>query len=46
VIETGGFRGLTVIHGSRKYQVGEGDFLIGNRIGYSILGHNESRPLS
>jgi hypothetical protein len=38
-IETDGFRGAAVIHGSGKDQVSKGHFLIGDGIGDSIFGH-------
>ena len=38
-IETDGFCGAAVIHGSRKDQVSKGDFLIGDGIADSIFGH-------
>jgi hypothetical protein len=39
-VETHGFRGTAVIHGSGKDQVSEGDFLIGDDD--SIFGHRSS----
>jgi len=38
-IETNGFCGAAVIHGSGKDQVSKGDFLIGDGIADSIFGH-------
>jgi hypothetical protein len=42
-IETNGFCGAAVIHGSGKDQVSKGDFLIGDGIADSIFGHRSSR---
>jgi hypothetical protein len=38
-VETGGFGGLTVGHGSRENQVGKGYFLISNEVADLIFGH-------
>jgi len=44
-IETDGFCGAAVIHGSGKDQVSKGHFLIGDGIADSIFGHRSSRSL-
>jgi hypothetical protein len=41
-IETDGFRGAAVIHGSGEDQVNIGHFLIGDEIGDGFFGHSES----
>jgi hypothetical protein len=38
-VETGGLRGLTVGHGSREDQAGEGYFLVSDGVGDFIFGH-------
>jgi hypothetical protein len=38
-VETHGFGGLAVGHGSREDQVGKGYFLIGDRVADLIFGH-------
>jgi hypothetical protein len=42
-VEAHGFGGAAVIHGSREDQVGEGHFLIGDRVGNFIFGHSSPR---
>ena len=44
-IETDGFCGAAVIHGSGKDQVSKGHFLIGDGIADSIFGYRSSRSL-